>query len=460
LGTGAGLPCDEFDIVVSRRVWAQRSRPRYQLEAKEHVRTWLFFTIRVKKNGGLTSVFHRRSALAPNRVGAAPLPIAVVSFFHSSFLGGRTMKGKRAGFTLVELLVVIAIIGVLVALLLPAVQAAREAGRRMSCQNNLRQLGIAAHNHHDTLLALPHNGNTWPASRIPALVYNANTHIPYVKETQQASCFFQILPFMEQTTVHQGIGVTNFPGTASTIDDTDRLYHAMTAVIPTFYCPTRRGPKPLSRNNGDQSACNLSAPDVSGNQKNGMNDYACSFGSRNRTDNGLANYDSTNGAIIRVSCSVAAPAPAPAGTRAAGARNTIGMEGIVDGTANVILFGEKRLNVRFLFGNRGDDNEGYMAGTDQDTMRYSDLRPLPDRLDNAANNNNGNGQWRFGASHPAAFNVVMCDGAVKSISYRIEAADNSVFPSKNNAVPPVYTGNSTLFNRLGIRNDGLQAELP
>src|SRR5262245_55782747 len=91
---------------------------------------------------------------------------------------------RRRGFTLVELLVVIAIIGVLVALLLPAVQQAREAARRMTCVNNLKQIGVALHNHHDVKLTFPpggmntgHNGTpcytTWTVEILPFIEQQA-----------------------------------------------------------------------------------------------------------------------------------------------------------------------------------------------------------------------------------------------------------------------------------------------
>src|SRR3954466_810580 len=96
-------------------------------------------------------------------------------------------RPKNYAFTLVELLVVIAIVGVLVALLLPAVQAARETARRMSCGNNLRQLGIALQNYHDVTNCLPVARNPYP------LVHSALS---------------RILPFVEQGNIHQLVDYT------------------------------------------------------------------------------------------------------------------------------------------------------------------------------------------------------------------------------------------------------------
>jgi prepilin-type N-terminal cleavage/methylation domain-containing protein/prepilin-type processing-associated H-X9-DG protein len=95
---------------------------------------------------------------------------------------------RRLGFTLVELLVVIAIIGVLVALLLPAVQAAREAARRMKCSNNLKQYGVGIHNYHDTYNVFPINATGTNGSAIPRLTWQV-----------------RVLPFMEQQAVFNGI---------------------------------------------------------------------------------------------------------------------------------------------------------------------------------------------------------------------------------------------------------------
>ena len=92
-------------------------------------------------------------------------------------------RSRWNGFTLVELLVVIAIIGILIALLLPAIQSARESARKNSCQNNMRQIGIAAHNYADANKALPPGYTTSPASNFNAYI------LPFIEETTAAKSY-------------------------------------------------------------------------------------------------------------------------------------------------------------------------------------------------------------------------------------------------------------------------------
>jgi prepilin-type N-terminal cleavage/methylation domain-containing protein/prepilin-type processing-associated H-X9-DG protein len=279
---------------------------------------------------------------------------------------------RRRGFTLVELLVVIAIIGVLIGLLMPAVQKIREAANAMSCQNNLRQIGIAFHSHHDQLGYFPTGG--WDWSTPPTY----NNGQPTIGAQQQAGWGFQILPYIEGDNTWKG-------GQANT--DLGRILVAIGTPNSMFFCPSRRGPQTVP----------FSHPEDLGGMPAtfALCDYA-------------ASNDEGTGVVRQFTP-----------TRIAD---------ITDGTSNTVLVGDKRLNRQYLGQPQKDDDIGYTAGWDNDTMRRTDVAPLPDYSAPS-----GDGGGRFGSSHTGRFNMVFADGSVHSITYSID---------------------TTVFSYLGNKGDG------
>jgi len=277
------------------------------------------------------------------------------------------MKAHR-GFTLVELLVVVAIIGILIALLLPAVQAAREAARRSQCINHLKQFGLAFQNHHDVYQYFPSGGNHWQYA--PDYTSGGT---PEVAPRQRAGWGFQVLPFIEQKQVWEG-------GGGATNDD--RQKNAMGAKVANFFCPSRRPPMAIS-------AASWYAP--TGTYEHGMTDYAASNGEN-------------TGVVIRTQDTQVWDL----------AQGPISTANITDGTSNTMIVGDKRMDHLHLGSMQTDDNEGYTCGWDHDSIRNTTLDPRPDT-------NVGNyGESRFGSSHPGGFNAAMADGAVRFLSYTLD----------------------------------------
>jgi prepilin-type N-terminal cleavage/methylation domain-containing protein len=154
----------------------------------------------------------------------------------------KTIIRRSLGFTLVELLVVIAIIGILIALLLPAVQSAREAARRTQCNNNLKQIATALHNYHDVY-------KTFPPSCVKKSIQDPGTvasqNAPYLPSAYHWS--YLLLPYSEQEGLYDSIpygpppappASSNGVTTSSTAWETGPLYAAMTAQLPYMRCPS------------------------------------------------------------------------------------------------------------------------------------------------------------------------------------------------------------------------------
>jgi prepilin-type N-terminal cleavage/methylation domain-containing protein/prepilin-type processing-associated H-X9-DG protein len=332
---------------------------------------------------------------------------------------GRFPRPVRRAFTLVELLVVIAIIGTLIALLLPAVQAARESGRRAQCANNLHQIGVACGAHMEALGAFP-NGGYGPAC--PRTLLNG-APAPYDK--QQWSWGYQILPYTDQQALWSNL---NDKTVAST-------------PIAFYFCPSRRRPVALIGGIWQDTAFNY---------PRGMTDYAGNAGVTAGLDTASddGDYGDSDGLVdgVVVRQGWARPNGASGSAVQIPATSTPGSTpiseaSITDGMSNTLLVGEKRMNINYCTTQcQPDDNDGYVGGFQDDVVRWGAFTPAPDwqgplAAQPASFATLAPNDYQFGSSHPGAAQFVFCDGHVLGIHFKVDAGVFMQASRRNDGVP-------------------------
>jgi prepilin-type N-terminal cleavage/methylation domain-containing protein len=330
---------------------------------------------------------------------------------------------KRQAFTLVELLVVITIIGVLVAMLLPAAQAAREAGRRTQCANNLRQLAQGCLAHEEAMKYLPTGGWTW---------YWAGDPDRGTDMRQPGGWNYNVLPYIGQE------GLYNLGAGMSISGKMTAFAQRGQTPVPTFYCPTRRRPAlyPSAGPGGGHYWSDANANDI---PLQARSDYAANAGTNQGTGwweapvtsdpsfadapGFLANvfvsqdFKACNGVVYSLSM----------------VQNAM----ISDGASNTYLLGEKNLDPdHYVDGKEGTDNNPLYAGFDWDWERWASTGPVQDTpgLDEYVS---------FGGAHVAGLNMAMCDASVHWISYSIDPKLHANLCSRND-------GQSVDLTRVGL----------
>lgn len=327
-------------------------------------------------------------------------------------VSGRTVFRRRA-FSLVELLVSIAIIGILIAMLLPAIQSAREAARRIQCANNVKQMALAFHHHHDTYRLLPSGGWGWhwvgDTDRGPG-------------NRQPGGWAFSILPYIEQGGLHRSIA----DGDSSNVSAAQRSAASTVCQSPlnVFFCPTRRsaGLRPRVQ------------PAIVPNRFAHNADPA--------TEEARIDYSACAGDTIVPWGGGPPPALAHRGrgfsdmSQANGIsyqRSHLRFSDVTDGLSATLLLAEKHLmSTNYENGLDFGDDQNYATGDDFDLHRWTKDPPRRD-------SRNRHDYTSFGSAHYAGLNCAMADGSVHFIAFEVDAVT---------------------FSRLGNRHDRHAVVLP
>ena len=325
---------------------------------------------------------------------------------------------KSRAFTLIELLVVITIIGILIALLLPAVQAAREAARRLQCSNNLKQVGLAWLNHENAMRAFPSAGWGWQWGPHPARGSDIS---------QPGGWLYAILPFLEQGALYNlGAGCARTDESSAVLLSSNQ--QRLGTPLAVLICPTRRTAMnyPVASTISYVKQPKLCPPLTT----SARSDYVANGGEAaygyNGGPNSLAAGDS--GAFTFVSASYS--------TGVTFLHKMFEITEIGDGTSNTYLVGEKSLNPdQYQTGDNYGDDQGPYISDSRDSVRFAAYGAgngtyLPPSQDQAGMDTS----YSFGSAHAGQFIMALCDGSVRSVSYSIS---------------------ETVHRRLANRKDGL-----